>query len=172
MKTGRLPARGANIVTGLIAICLSGCGQTSAIQSTASSRSHFDGAAFAGETVTLSEPTKGSEEYRLFQQGATGYVSLQSVRDDVEQRAVQFCERKGRSMNALRETTSKPPHILGNFPRSELVFECVDKAASPGTATAGDIKFTKLSNLKKLLDGGVLTQAEFEREKAKILNQP
>ena len=119
----------------------------------------------------MSEPTKGSEEYRLFQQGATGYVSLQSVRDDVEQRADKFCERKGLSMKALRETTSKPPFILGNFPRSELVFQCIEKAGSTGTA-AEDVKFIKLSNLKKLLDGGVLTQAEFEREKAKILNQP
>lgn len=147
-----------------------GCGQTSAIQSTATSKSQFEGAAFAGETVTLGEPVKGSEEFRLFQQGATGYVSLQSVRDDVEQRADRFCERKGLGMRAIRETTSKPPFILGNFPRAELVFQCVEKAgAAAGTE---DAKFIKLTNLKKLLDGGVLTQAEFEREKAKILSQP
>ena len=51
------------------------------------------------------------------------------------------------------------------------LFQCIEKAGSTGTA-AEDVKFIKLSNLKKLLDGGVLTQAEFEREKAKILNQP
>ncbi|MDL9997245.1 SHOCT domain-containing protein [Variovorax sp. J22P240] len=162
------------LAAGLIAVLLAGCGQTSAIQTTTSSRSQFDGAAFAGETVELAKPTPGFEQYRLFQQGATGYVSLQSVRDDVEQRAIQFCDRKGRSMNALRETTSKPPHILGNFPRSELVFECVEKSGAPPPSTAAgeDVKFLKLSNLKKLLDNGTLTQAEFDREKAKILNQP
>lgn len=154
------------------AASLAGCGQTSAIQQTDKSSSQFDGAAFPGETVKLSEPTKGMEQHRLFQQAATGFVSLQSVRDDVEQRAIQFCDRKGMSMNALQETTSKPPHILGNFPRDELVFECVPKAAQPNAQPVDDIKFTKLSNLKKLLDGGVLTQAEFEREKAKILDAP
>jgi hypothetical protein len=35
-----------------------------------------------------------------------------------------------------------------------------------------DPKYTKLVNLKKLLDGGVITQEEFDREKSKILNQP
>lgn len=155
-----------------IVALLVGCGQTSAIQATHSSKSHFADAAFKGQSVVLSEATKGSEQFRLFQQGATGYVSLQSVRDDVELRAVQFCDRKGQSMNALRETTSTPPHILGNFPRSELVFECSVKAASLGTAQAEDGKFLKLSNLKKLLDTGALTQAEFEREKQKVLNQP
>lgn len=153
-------------------VALAGCGQTSAIQTTDKSRSHFAGAAFKGETVVLSQSTQGNEQFRLFQQGATGYVSLQSVRDDVELRAVQFCERKGQSMNALQETTSTPPHILGNFPRAELVFECIGKAAPVGSSQVEDVKFTKLGNLKKLLDSGALTQAEFEQEKKKVLSQP
>lgn len=156
----------------LSAVVATGCAETSAIQSASSTKSRFDGAAFAGETVALSKGVPGNQEYRLFQQGATGYVSLQSVRDDVELRAMQFCDRRGQAMNALRETTSKPPHILGNFPRAELVFECVEKQATAGSAAVDDPKFTRLTNLKKLLDGGVLTQAEFEREKAKILAQP
>lgn len=154
-----------------IAMGIVGCGQTSSIQATDKSKSHFAGAAFKGEAVVLSQPTKGNEQFRLFQQGATGYVSLQSVRDDVELRAVQFCERKGHSMNALQETTSTPPHILGNFPRAELVFECVAKASPSGGPQTDDVKFTKLSNLKKLLDSGALTQAEFEQEKKKVLSQ-
>jgi hypothetical protein len=167
-----LPTIAKAAVATSIAMGIVGCGQTSAIQATDKSKSHFAGAAFKGETVVLSEPTKGNEQFRLFQQGATGYVSLQSVRDDVELRAVQFCERKGQSMNALQETTSTPPHILGNFPRAELVFECIAKAAPAGSPQAEDVKFTKLGNLKKLLDSGALTQAEFEQEKKKVLSQP
>ena len=166
------PATPRVAVATFIAIALAACGQTSAIQATDKSKSHFADAAFKGETVVLSRPTKYNEQYRLFQQGATGYVPLQSVRDDVELRAGQFCERKGQSLNALQETTSTPPHILGNFPRVELVFECVAKAASPGTPPTEDVKFTKLSNLKKLLDSGTLTQAEFEQEKKKVLSLP
>ena len=167
-----LPTLAKAVIAISTAVALAGCGQTSAIQTTDKSTSHFAGAAFKGESVVLSQPTQGNEQFRLFQQGATGYVSLQSVRDDVELRAVQFCERKGRSMVALQETTSTPPHILGNFPRAELVFECIAKAASVGSLQEGDTKFTKLSNLKKLLDSGALTQAEFEQEKKKVLSQP
>lgn len=130
-----LPTIARVAVAAFIAISIAGCGQTSAIQATDKSNSHFADAAFKGETVVLSQPTKGNEQFRLFQQGATGYVSLQSVRDDVELRAVQFCERKSQSMNALQETTSTPPHILGNFPRAELVFECVAKAAPIGSTS-------------------------------------
>ena len=60
----------------------------------------------------------------------------------------------------------------GNFPRAQLVFECVGKALPVGSPQAEDVKFTKLSNLKKLLDSGALTQAEFEQEKRKLLSQP
>ncbi len=73
---------------------------------------------------------------------------------------------------SLSEHTSKPLHILGNFPRVELVFTCVAKpnlGASPSPSTFQDETFIRLSNLKKLLDDGVITQEEFEREKAKIL---
>lgn len=155
-----------------IAMSIVGCGQTSAILATDKSKSHFSDAVFKGETVMLGQPTEGNQQFRLFQQGATGYVSLQSVRDDIEIRAVQFCERKGQSMNALQETTSTPPHILGNFPRAELVFECVAKATSIGNSQVEDVRFLKLSNLKKLLDNGTLTQVEFEQEKRKVLSQP
>lgn len=75
-------------------------------------------------------------------------------------------------MRPLRETTSKPPHILGNFPRVEIVFSCIEKPASVAARTGDDPKYTRLMNLKKLLDAGVLSQQEFEREKASILNQP
>lgn len=75
-------------------------------------------------------------------------------------------------MKTLQETTSKPPHILGNFPRIEIVFACFDKSSAAAALADEDHKFTKLINLKKLLDGGVLSLEEFEREKAKILSQP
>jgi hypothetical protein len=151
---------------------LLGCSVTSPIQPASSSKSAFEGAVYKGETVTVSAGTPGSEAYRVFNQGATGFVSLQSVRDDAEQRAKDFCDRKGRAMESLRETTATPPYILGNFPRVEIVFDCVDRPTAVEPATGDDPKYTKLVNLKKLLDAHVITQDEFDREKAKILNQP
>jgi hypothetical protein len=74
-------------------------------------------------------------------------------------------------MRGVTEIDAKPPYILGNFPRVELVFECVAKPqANLPTPTTG--KFERLAQLKSLLDNGTLTQHEFDKEKTKILAEP
>ncbi len=165
-------AWGILLLIGFISSALTGCAETTPIQPASTSKSAFDDAVYKGETVATGAGMPGNEAYRVFVQGATGFVSMQSVRDDAEQRAHQFCERKGEEMQSLSETTAKPPYILGNFPRIEIVFDCVDKSAASGNSAGDDAKYQKLVNLKKLLDGGVITQQEFDHEKAKILNQP
>ena len=97
-------------------LLLLGCASSSPIQPVSASRSGFEGAVYGGETVTISSNTDGGEEYRIFHQGATGFVSIQDVRADVETRGKEFCDLKGKVMKSLQETTSKPPHILGNYP--------------------------------------------------------
>ncbi len=106
--------------------------------------------------------------FRVFEQAATGWVTIASLRESSEAKAETFCERQGLGTLVLGEQISKPPYILGNFPRIEIVFACVDK----GEASSGgsDDRLTKLSKLKKLLDDGALTPSEFEREKAKLLS--
>ena len=94
------------IPVSFVVLVLAACGKTSAILPADKSVSQFGSSSFV-EATTLADPTPGLEQYRIFQQGATGYVSIQSVRDDIEQRAVQFCDRKGKSMNGLKETN--PP---------------------------------------------------------------
>ena len=66
--------------------------------------------------------------YRVFQQGSTGFTSIETLREDVEARATTFCERQGKGMLVLGERISPPPYILGNFPRIEIIFAVVDKA--------------------------------------------
>jgi hypothetical protein len=152
--------------------CLSGCAVTAPIQPANTSKSGFDGAVYKGTTVVTGTATPGNESYRVFIQGATGFVSIQTVRDDAEQRAKDFCDRKGKAFESLAETTAAPPYILGNFPRVEIVFDCVAHPASLAPSTSDDPKYTKIANLKKLLDSGAITQEEFNREKTKILSQP
>ncbi len=171
-KKNQIFAKMPKTVCLLVAVILSGCAVTSTIQPVASSKSQFEGAAYGGESVTVTDNTPGIEDFRIFHQGATGFVSIQSVRYDAEQRATEFCDRNGKALKVLHETTSKPPYILGNFPRVELIFECVEKPPSNQVPATDDSKYKKLFTIKKLLDNGVLTQKEFEREKSKILSQP
>jgi S1-C subfamily serine protease len=113
-----------------VPVVLAGCAQTSAVHLAASQPSPFAGAVYPGDQTTISKPREGTEEYRVFHQGETGFVPLQAVRDDAERRATRFCERSGKRMMPLREVASRPPHILGNFPRIELIFACETVAAS------------------------------------------
>lgn len=119
----------------------------------------------------MEKPTPGAEVYRAFYQGGSGsgFVSVSNVREAVEEMATKHCARKGKAARPLQETTSKPPHVLGNFPRVEWLFECVDqvRANAPDPASIG--KLGQIERLKKLLDSGALTQQEYEREKTKIL---
>jgi hypothetical protein len=156
----------------ITALVLAGCADSPAIQPANSSKSKFESSACHGETVTVRPTSPGVEEYRVFQERGSGFVSIQSVRESAEQRATAFCEATGKAMLSLRETTATPPYILGNFPRVEIIFGCVDKDSVAGKAAGDDPQYAKLVNLKKLLDAKVITQQEFEAEKAKILSAP
>jgi hypothetical protein len=156
----------------LLATTLFGCASNPPIQPAGSSKSQFDSAVFGGQISQLEKPTPGAEAYRAFYQGGSGFVSVSSVRETVEEMATKHCARKGKLVRPLQETTSKPPHVLGNFPRVEWVFECVDQAAPSATSQASNDRLGQIERLKKLLDSGALTQQEFEREKAKILGAP
>lgn len=103
---------------------VAGCSTTGNILPTKDSASGFEGAVYGGETVEYQKPTLGSTEYRLFNQGATGFVSVEANRVEAESRAKQFCKDAGKQYRLLRQTKSVPPHILGNYPRVEIIFEC------------------------------------------------
>lgn len=120
----------------------------------------------------VNEDKSGSEQYRVFHQGASGFVSVQSIRADAEQRANEFCDKKGKVVKTLSEQTSPLLFLPGNFPRIEIIFTCVDKPALALPSTFEDQRYIKLTNLKKLLEASVITKEEFDKEKAKILSQP
>jgi hypothetical protein len=70
----------------LAKLCLVGSAETSPIQLAATSKSHFAGAVYKGAFVATGSGTPGADAYRVFVLGAR-FVSIQSLRDDAEQRA-------------------------------------------------------------------------------------
>jgi hypothetical protein len=162
------------------ALALPGCGVTSPIERADTTKSNFDGAVYKGTKTVLKPVAPSAEAYRVFIQGATGFVSMSAVREDAEQRAAAFCGAKGdRRWDAIEETSADPPYILGNFPRIEIVFQCLTPAQYLDSVSFSvpdpkylPPKYLKLVDLKRLLDTGVITQAEFDSEKAKIFAGP
>lgn len=148
------------------------CSTASSIQRANLSKSGFDGAIFDGVETVLRDDISDSDAYRIFHQGATGFVSVQSVRSSAEDRAKDFCSNKGLQYELLRERVSTGAHVAGNFPRAELVFSCISKSSdyvSHKEQVIKSIKYQELRELKALLDEGIITQEEYDQEKSKIL---
>ena len=162
-------------LSGVIAcLLLTACSVSSSIQRAEKSKSGFDGAVYEGEETIIRNDIPDSEAYRIFHQGATGFVSVQSVRNSAENRAESFCENKGLRYELLRERVSVGAHVAGNFPRSELVFTCVaikKEQSAQNSPTTPTNKYDELRELKSLLDDGIISQEEYEQEKEKILQK-
>lgn len=158
----------------LLAICgaisvvlLAGCAVSSPIKKISESES-----AFSDDPASRIKPQKGSPDiYRIYDRAATGFVSIGAVREGLEERARKFCDDKAKTLHELESEQSDPPYILGNFPRMELIFTC-DTKAQPKAAGAPPDKYGELEKLKRLLDTGALTEAEFDSEKRKVLGVP
>ena len=155
----------------LVSLVLVSCARSSSIQDAASSESQFDKAViYDGERKQIQPPLPGVGTHRIFHQGATGFTPVSAVRRSAMERVVEFCGYKGQEPYLVEETTSKPPHILGNWPRIEIVFSCVTVASNTGSVAKPD-KYDELRKLKGLLDDGVISQEEYDQEKQKILAQ-
>ena len=145
-----------------VVLILTGCATSSPIQQYNKSKSHF------GNPPELIEHNLPPENiYRIYHRASTGLTPITAIRQSAEHRADEFARYQGKSIVILGEKISSPPYILGNFPRIELVFALVDEP-SVEKQTKPD-KYFDLERIKKLLDAGVLTQDEFDREKASIL---
>ncbi|ANQ84822.1 hypothetical protein dqs_1784 [Azoarcus olearius] len=147
----------------IFAAVVTGCAVTGPITPLESSQSGFDGAVYAGQTTVINAKTQTSEQYRVFNQAATGFVPNSANIADAESRAKTYCNDKGKQLRVLSLTTSPAALLPGNFPRAELVFECVNGVTQ-------ETKYDQLLKLKSLLDNNAISEAEFADEKRKILN--
>ena len=144
---------------------LYGCSTvTPVVKKVNESKSGFDGVFYQGDTEVLNEPPQGLEQYRIFEDGASGFVSAGALREDAELRAKDFCAESNKVMRVIKVQTSYArPWKPGGFPKAEVTFVCIEKLSA-------DALYARLGKLKQLLDSGALTKDEFEREKARLLN--
>jgi hypothetical protein len=149
----------------VVGLALWGCATSSPIEQYDLSQSHF-----SKPPELISNNYPATNIFRIYHRAATGFVSIQTIRQDAERRAEEFAQRQGKSFVVLGERISNPPYILGNFPRIEIAFALIDKPRETNDIAPQEDKYDELEKLKKLPDEGVITKEEFEREKAKILN--
>lgn len=156
-------------VLGTVVLLLCGCAVSAPITDGAS-ESQFDKALiYDGERKQVQPALPGVVTHRVFHQGATGFTPVSAVRSSAMERVIEFCKFKGLEPYLVEETTSKPPHILGNWPRIEIVFSCVDAPSKKNVSPGSSDKYDQLIKLKSLLDAGAISQEEYEQEKRKLL---
>jgi hypothetical protein len=102
-----------------------GCAQMDQVQPVNTSQSRFVDAVYKGATTVISENKDGLEEFRVFHQARSGFHEVNEVQASATAEAVRFCAMRNMRAVFFRETISTPPHVLGNFPRAEVIFGCV-----------------------------------------------
>lgn len=164
---------GKAIVVLTFALLFAGCGSSAPIQRVSDSQSNF-GSVFKGETTVIRTDKSGATQYRVFSQGGSGFVPISAERSDDEQRANEFCKQENKIAMTLSEQMSTPPYILGNFPKMEIIFICVENSnsasntatvSSPGKQSAID----KLKELDSMHKQGLITDSEYASKKQDIL---
>lgn len=157
------------ITTLIVLFAFSGCSTITPIQVANESQSQFGGGLYTGTLEKgIEVDTKGKKIYRIFHRGSTGFTPISAVRMEAERRADKFCNQKSKISITTSERHSNPPHILGNWPRIELLFFCDKEANNYDNRSIS--KYDDLHKLKKLLDDGLIDKEEYNKEKTKILN--
>jgi len=68
----------------------------------------------------------GPDTYIVSRQAATGFTGLGGLKEDALREANGYCVARKREMIVVNSTESQPPYVLGNFPRVEVQFKCVE----------------------------------------------
>ncbi len=153
-------------------LLIGACAISSTIEEGNNGKSQFDKALiYNGERKQIQPPLAGIDIHRIFHQGSTGFTPVSALRRSAMDRLAEFCKLKGQKPYLIEETTSRPPHILGNWPRIEIVFSCVAAESRQEGSTDNQDKYDRLRKLKLLLDDGAVSHEEYEREKQKLLAQ-
>lgn len=66
----------------------------------------------------------GNDTYFVSKQAATGFTGLGSLRGEAMQEAYGQCSKTGKAVQVTDTKDSRPPYLLGNFPRVDITFRC------------------------------------------------
>ena len=142
----------------------------------------------------------GGDTYMITRQAATGFSGSGNLKAKAIREASAYCASRGRVMKIVAITEAKPPYVLANFPKAEVVFKALNAGSSElnepsefdvtGTqikvggfpAQKEDVKeaitsekkldrYSELERLDDLRKKGVVTEEEFLAEKKKILSR-
>lgn len=133
----------------------------------------------------------GQDTFMVSRQAATGFSGTGTLKSEAFQEANKYCADQGKKLQVVSTNESQPPYVMANFPRAEIQFMClnsndaelgrpklqktpntiIEVKQNEGSSKVNVDVYTELKKYKELLDTGVITQSEFDAQKAKILNK-
>lgn len=69
----------------------------------------------------------GPDTFMVSRQAATGFSGLGTLKADAFQEANKYCLSQNKHIRVVNTSESSPPYVLGNFPRAEVQFMCLEK---------------------------------------------
>ena len=68
----------------------------------------------------------GPDTYMVSRQAPTGFSGAGSLKAEALQEANQHCVSQRKELLVVNTNEAQPPFILGNYPRAEVQFKCVE----------------------------------------------
>ena len=72
----------------------------------------------------------GKDTYMLSRQAGTGFAGMGNLKADAFRDANEFCIKQGKQLQVVSTHEPPPPYVLGNFPRVEVQFMCLNAGDS------------------------------------------
>ncbi|MFZ6757221.1 hypothetical protein ACO0K9_08360 [Undibacterium sp. Ji50W] len=73
----------------------------------------------------------GKDIYMVSRQAATGFFGSGTLKAEALQEATQYCEKLGQSFQLVSTQEARPPYLLGNVPKAEIQFTCINPTPTP-----------------------------------------
>lgn len=81
--------------------------------------------ALCGCAMTSKVVPIGPDTYMVSKQASTGFSGTGTVKAEAMEIAGNYCSKQGKTMQVTHTEESRPPYVLGNFPRAEVQFMCL-----------------------------------------------
>jgi hypothetical protein len=69
----------------------------------------------------------GQGNFMVSRQAATGFSGSGNLKADAFREANQYCADQMKDLKAISAHEAEPPFLLGNFPKAEVQFTCVER---------------------------------------------
>ena len=68
----------------------------------------------------------GDDTYFVSRQAASAFSGPGTLKADALTEANQYCAERNKSLSVMNIAEATPPYIMGNFPKAEVQFKCLE----------------------------------------------